>query len=161
MVRQRVRSSPRKRDVATTTTQVSFGPNAEVCRGTGAAQRTAQAQRDGMGGVKNARLLGAQPAPKDGRRDRRSAEGRDGASSSTPSASVIGLFEKQTLSLQVCDPHNCDHVAIIERLLFCVLVARPDKVLLARKGLFILHKPKLPFSDMADHSILHRGTHGL
>ena len=84
-----------------------------------------------------------------------------GASSSTPSASVIGLFEKQTLSLQVCDPHNCDHVAIIERLLFCVLVARPDKVLLARKGLFILHKPKLPFSDMADHSILHRGTHGL
>src|SRR5437763_16355885 len=68
------------------------------------------------------------------------------------------LTKKRALSLQVRDPHNCDHVPIIERLLFCVLVAGPDKVLLGCKGLSLLLKPHLPFSDMADHGILHRGT---
>ena len=69
--------------------------------------------------------------------------------------------KKRALSLQVRDPHNCDHVPVIVRLLFCVLVAGPDKVLLGRKGLFILLKSKLAFGDMADHGIHHRWTHSL
>src|SRR4051794_9763355 len=84
-----------------------------------------------------------------------------GASSSTPSAPAIGLTKKRALSLQVRDPHNCDHVPIIERLLLCVLVAGPDKVLLGRKGLSLLLEPKLALGDMADHGIHHRGTHSL
>src|ERR1700751_5169775 len=67
------------------------------------------------------------------------------------------LTKKRTLSLQVGDPHYCDHVPVIVRLLFCVLVAGPDKVLLGRKGLSILLDPKLPLGDMADHGIHHRG----
>src|SRR4051812_19103103 len=71
------------------------------------------------------------------------------------------LTKKRALSLQVRDPHNCDHVPIIERLLLCVLVAGPDKVLLGRKGLSLLLEPKLALGDMADHGIHHRGTHSL
>src|SRR5437899_1115006 len=71
------------------------------------------------------------------------------------------LANKRALSLQVRDPHNRDHVSIVERLLFCVLVAGPDKVLLGRKGLSLLLDPKLPLGDMADHGIHHRGTHSL
>src|SRR5206468_9599109 len=71
------------------------------------------------------------------------------------------LAKKRALSLQVRDPHNRDHVPIIERLLLRVLVAGPDKILLAGKGLFVLLKPKLSFGDMADHGIHHRGPHGL
>src|SRR6266478_43406 len=66
--------------------------------------------------------------------------------------------KKRALSLQVRDPHNCDHAPIIERLLFCVLVAGPDKVLLGRKGLSLLLEAKLALGDMADHGIHHRGT---
>ena len=38
------------------------------------------------------------------------------------------LTKKRALTLQVRDPHNCDHVPVIVRLLFCFLVAGPDKV---------------------------------
>jgi hypothetical protein len=41
------------------------------------------------------------------------------------------------------DPHDRDHVPIVVRLLFCVLVAGPDKALLGRKGLSVLLDPKL------------------
>src|SRR5713226_7656219 len=50
-------------------------------------------------------------------------------------------------SHQVCDPHTCDHVTVIERLLFCALRASPDMVLFRRKGLAILHEPKLSFAE--------------
>src|SRR6185437_16619357 len=42
------------------------------------------------------------------------------------------LTKKRASSLQVRDPHDCDHVPVIVRLLFCFLVAGPDKVLLGR-----------------------------
>ena len=67
-------------------------------------------------------------------------------------------YEETTLSLQVRDPHDRDRVPVIIRLLFCVLVAGPDKVLLGRKGLSLLLDPKLPLGDMADHGIHHRGA---
>ena len=51
---------------------------------------------------------------------------------------------KRALSLQVRDPHDRDRVPIVVRLLFCVLVAGPDKVLLGRKGLSLLLDPELP-----------------
>jgi hypothetical protein len=51
---------------------------------------------------------------------------------------------KRALSLQVRDPHDRDRVPIVVRLLFCVLVAGPDKVLLGRKSLSLLLDPKLP-----------------
>src|SRR5437016_12601765 len=59
-------------------------------------------------------------------------------------------------SHQVCDPHNRDHVTVIERLLFCVLRASPDMVLFRRKGLAMLHETKPSFSDVTNHGILHR-----
>src|SRR5712664_3351089 len=71
------------------------------------------------------------------------------------------LTKKRALSLQVRDPHDRDHVPIVVRLLFCVLVAGPDEVLLGRKGLSFLLNPQLPFGDMADHGIHHRGTNCL
>src|SRR5712691_7814424 len=71
------------------------------------------------------------------------------------------LTKKRALSLQVRYPHDRDHVPIVVRLLFCVLVAGPDEVLLRRKGLSFLLNPQLPFGDMADHGIHHRGTHCL
>src|SRR5439155_22749954 len=70
-------------------------------------------------------------------------------------------FHHGLLSHQICDPHHCDHVTVIERLLFCALRASPDMVLFRRKGLAILHEPKLSFSDVADHGILHRVIGGL
>src|SRR6516225_5713950 len=86
----------------------------------------------------------------------------DSASSRAPSAPGIGLLRrKEPLGREVRDPHDRGHVPIVIRLLFCVLVAGPDKVLLGRKGLSLLFNPKLSFGDMADHGILHRGTHGL
>ena len=71
------------------------------------------------------------------------------------------LAKKRALSLQVRDPHDRDRVPIVVRLLFCVLVAGPDKVLLGRKSLSLLLDPKLPFGDMADHGIHHRRTGSL
>src|SRR6202790_2874925 len=68
------------------------------------------------------------------------------------------LTKKRALSLQVRDPHDRDRVPIVVRLLFCVLVAGPDKVLLGRKGLSLLLDPKFPLGDMADHGIHHRGA---
>jgi hypothetical protein len=65
---------------------------------------------------------------------------------------------RRNSSKQVCDPHNSDHVPVIVRLLFCVLVTGPDKILLGCKGLSLLLDPKLPFSDVADHGIHHRGA---
>jgi hypothetical protein len=56
----------------------------------------------------------------------------------------MSLAKKRALSLQIRDPHDCDHVPIVVRLLLCVLVAGPDKVLLGRKGLSLLLDPKLP-----------------
>jgi hypothetical protein len=61
--------------------------------------------------------------------DRHSA---DGASSSAPSAASVS-YEERALGLQVRDPHDRDHVPIVVRLLFCVLVAGPNKVFLAVK----------------------------
>src|SRR5438034_9187993 len=57
--------------------------------------------------------------------------------------------KKRALSLQVRDPHDCDHVPIVVRLLLRVLIAGPDKIFLGRKGLSLLLDPHLPFSDMA------------
>ena len=68
------------------------------------------------------------------------------------------LTKKRALSFQVRDPHDRDRVPVVVRLLFCVLVAGPDKVLLGRKGLSPLLDPKLPLGDMADHGIHHRGA---
>src|SRR5258708_19764634 len=62
---------------------------------------------------------------------------------------------------QVGDPHNCDRIAYVGRLLFGVLVAGPDEVLFGRERLPVLVDLKLTFGDMADHGILHRRTHGL
>src|SRR5207245_3621254 len=72
----------------------------------------------------------------------------------------VNLGERAS-SHQVCDPHHCDHVTVIERLLFCALRASPDMVLFRRKGPAILHEPKLSFSDVTDHGILHRVIGGL
>src|SRR6266404_4700438 len=86
----------------------------------------------------------------------------DGASSSTPSAPAIGLLRRnEPLSHQVRDPHDCDRIAYVGRLLFGVLVAGPDEILFGCERLPILIELKLPFGDMADHGILHRRTHGL
>jgi hypothetical protein len=52
--------------------------------------------------------------------------------------------------LQLGDPHDPDHVSVIERLLVCTFVAGPNEILLSRKGLSFLLDPKLPFGDMAD-----------
>src|SRR6266852_6059154 len=67
------------------------------------------------------------------------------------------------IATKFCSAAKCRDVLIgdIVRLLFCVLVAGPDKILLGRKSLSLLLDPKLPFGDMADHGIHHRGTHGL
>jgi hypothetical protein len=54
------------------------------------------------------------------------------------------LTKKGALSLQIRDPHDRDRVAIVARLLFCVLVADPDEVLLGREGLSLLLDPISP-----------------
>src|SRR6266446_7010556 len=72
---------------------------------------------------------------------------------------AIGLFlirKKRGSSLQVGDPHDCDHASIIDHMLFCVLVASPDEVLFGRYGLAILDDPKFSFGDMTDHRVHHR-----
>src|SRR5215467_10914806 len=71
------------------------------------------------------------------------------------------LAKKRALGLQVRDPHNRDYIPIVVRLLFCVLVAGPHEILFGHERLSILVKPHLAFGDMADHGILHRGTHSL
>ncbi len=48
---------------------------------------------------------------------------------------------------QVCDPHNRDHVPIVVCLLFRVLIAGPDEVLLGRKDRSFLVDPHLSFGD--------------
>ncbi len=58
--------------------------------------------------------------------------------------SLLFIRKQGASSHQVRDPHNSDHVPVIVRLLFCILVAGPDKVLLGRKGLSLLLDPKLP-----------------
>ena len=68
------------------------------------------------------------------------------------------LTKKRALSLQVRDPHDRDHFPVIIRLLFCVLVAGPGKVLLSRKGLSLLLDPKLPLGDMADLAFIIGGA---
>ena len=68
------------------------------------------------------------------------------------------LTRKRALSLEVRDPHDRDRVPIVVRLLFCVLVAGPDKILLGRKDFSLLLDPKLPLRDVADHGIHHRGA---
>src|SRR5438093_13572028 len=40
-------------------------------------------------------------------------------------------------------------------MLYGALVAGPDEVLFGRKGLTVLHDPKLSFGDMTDHSVHH------
>src|SRR5205823_10600665 len=72
-----------------------------------------------------------------------------------------GHYAETRSSLQVGDPHNGDHVPVIEHLLFGVLVAGPDEMLFGRKGLFFLHHPQFAFGDMADHGIHHGGSHRL
>src|SRR6266702_8168988 len=68
-----------------------------------------------------------------------------GASSRTPSAACNrSLTKKRALRLQVRNPHNRDHISVIVRLLFCVLVAGPDIVLLRRKGFSLLLVANLP-----------------
>src|SRR5215467_15358831 len=64
----------------------------------------------------------------------------------------------QTSCLQVRDPHSCDYAPVIKCLLLCVLVAGPDEIFLGRKGLAFLFNPKLPFSDVTNHGIHHRGS---
>src|SRR5258708_6181996 len=63
-----------------------------------------------------------------------------------------------TSSFQVCDAHDGDDAPVVKRLLFCVLVAGPDEILFGRERLPFLLDPKLPFGDMADHGIHHRGA---
>jgi hypothetical protein len=71
---------------------------------------------------------------------------QDVSSSAESSAAIRtcnrSLTKKRALSFQVRDPHDRDHVPVIIRLLFCVLVASPGKVLLGRKGLSLLLDPK-------------------
>src|SRR5712672_2360837 len=82
--------------------------------------------------------------------------------SSTPTTfTLLAGSASQTSGHQVSDPHNCDRIACVGRLLFGVLIAGPDKVLFGREWLPFLVDLKLPFGDMADHGILHRWTHGL
>src|ERR1043166_4594587 len=40
-------------------------------------------------------------------------------------------------------------------MLYGALVAGPDEVLFGRKGLTVLHDPKLSFGDMTDHGVHH------
>ena len=48
-------------------------------------------------------------------------------------------YEARASSHQVRDPHNSDHLPVIERLLLCALIASPNVVLLRCDGLTVLH----------------------
>lgn len=61
--------------------------------------------------------------------------------SSRESASFVLLTKNRASSHQVRDPHNSDHLPVIERLLFRALIASPNVVLLGCHGLAVLHDP--------------------